>query len=276
MPKVVINGVGIYYEESGLDDRTPLFFMGHGRKSWMWQVQYFSEYYRVVTHDRRGTGFSDDPPGDWTVKDYVEDLRGLMDYLGVERAIVGGSSLGGAISCLFGLDYPDRVLALVLNGQVYYWDKFTNDWVNDMIAGRASLEHQPRSFEWQETGPLTTDPEFAMSRLGSYFLETMREAGSWRTPEQSRSNTVRMLRSLQGWDLRPRAEELRRLGESVPVLVMIGSLEAQSAITGAYEWHRAIPNSEFIVNQGCHHSCPRENPALWNDRAHAFLKRHGL
>ncbi len=276
MPKVEVNGISIYYHESGLEDRTPFFLTGHSRKGWMFQDYYFSEHYRVVTHDRRGTGFSDDPPGDWTVKDYVEDLRGLMDYMGVEKAIVGGSSLGGAISCLFGLDYPDRVHALILNGQVYYWDRFTNEWVDDMIAGTASLRYQPKTFEWEEHGPPTTDRKFGESKLGAAYSEIQREAGSWRTPEQRRLNSTRMLRSLQYWDLRPRAEELRRLGERVPVLVMIGGLESQSAITGAYEWHRAIPNSEYIINQGCHHATPRENPSLWNGRVHGFLKRHGL
>jgi pimeloyl-ACP methyl ester carboxylesterase len=61
MPKVEVNEVDIYYQESGLKDRTPFFLTGHGRKGWMFQDYYFSEHYRVVTHDRRGTGFSDDP-----------------------------------------------------------------------------------------------------------------------------------------------------------------------------------------------------------------------
>jgi pimeloyl-ACP methyl ester carboxylesterase len=276
LPRINVNGVGIYYDTNGLEDNIPLIFTGHGRKGWMWQIQYFSEYYYVITHDRRGTGFSDDPPSEWTIEDYVKDLKGLLDHLGIEKAIVGGSSLGGAVSCLFGLDYPERVLALILNGQVYYWDDLTNKWVEEIIKGEASLEYQPKTFPWQEHGPPTTDPEFIQSPLGSYYLQLMREDGNQRTPEQKRENFTKMLRSLKGWDLRPRSEELKELGERNPVLIMVGGMESQSGITGAYEWHRAIPKSEFIINKKCHHSCPRENPELWNGRVHQFLKRHSL
>ena len=276
MPKVDINGIGIYYEESGLPDKTPFFLVSHGRKSWMWQFFYFSEYYRVITPDRRGTGFSDDPEGEWTVKDYCDDLLGLMDHLGIEKAIVGGHSLGGAISCLFGLDHPDRVKALIFSGQVYYWDRFTNEWVDDMVAGKTTLEFQPKSFDWEERGPPTTNPDFVQSKIGSYYMQIMREAGAWRSPEQRRNNNNRMLKSLQYWDMRPRAKELKKLGEKVPVLIMYGGLESQSGLPVAYEWSKAIPNSEFIINQGCYHGCPREAPMIWNKRVHDFLKRHNV
>ncbi len=276
MPKVDVHGIGIYYDINGLEDKTPMFFTGHGRKGWMWQITYFSEYYKVVTHDRRGTGFSDDPPGNWTIKDYVEDLRGLMDQLGIEKAIVGGHSLGGAISCLFGLDYPDRVLGLIFSGQVYYWDRFVNEWADRQIKEGAGITYQPRSFDWEEHGPPTANPVFTSSKLGSYFGKVMREAGSWRSPEQRRANAVNMVKSLKGWDMRPRAEELKALGEKVPVLIMFGGFESQCGIPLAYEWHKAIPNSEFIINQGCYHACPREDPELWNDRVMGFLKRNKL
>jgi pimeloyl-ACP methyl ester carboxylesterase len=276
LPKVDINGVGIYYDESGLPDKTPFILCSHGRKSWMWQFYYFSEYYRVITPDRRGTGFSDDPEGKWTVKDYCDDLLGLMDHLGIEKAIVGGHSLGGAISCLFGLDHPDRVLALIFSGQCYYWDKLTNEWADERLAGKATLETQPKSFEWDEQGPPTTNPEFAKSPHGAYYLQILREAGKWRTPEQLKKNSINQLKALRGWDMRPRAKDLKRLGEKVPVLIMIGEEESQGGIPLAYEWSKAIPNSEFIINERCYHAAPREDPALWNSRVHGFLKRHGL
>jgi len=70
-----------------------------------------------VTFDRRGTGRSASPPGEWTVADFARDLRGLMDALDIERAIVGGSSLGGIIAAQFALDYPERVHAIIVPKQ---------------------------------------------------------------------------------------------------------------------------------------------------------------
>ena len=276
MPIASVNGVGLYYEESGLGDRTPFVFTGHGRKWWLWQWAYFSEHYRVLTHDRRGTGFSDDPPGDWSVKDFSEDLLGILDHIGVEKAIVAGHSLGAAVACVFGLDHPHRVHALILSGQVYYWDELDNEWVDEMLAGKADLRYQPRSFKWEERGPPTTHPELGSSTIGAYFLKVMSETGKVRSPEQRALNNDRMLRSLRGWDMRPRSDELTKLGARIPVLIMIGGFESQSAIPRAYEWHKAISGSEFVINQGCYHACPRENPGLWNERVKGFLERHGL
>lgn len=276
MPKIDVNGVGIYYEASGLDDKVPFFLTGHGRKSWMWQTTCLSEYYKVVTHDRRGTGASDDPPGDWTIKDFSEDVIGLMDALSIEKAIVGGHSLGGAISCQLGLDHPERVLALVFSGQGLYFGPMQQQWIDDLASGKAEMGYQPKAFEWEERGPPTADPEIVKTRLGAYFASLRREEGSWRTSEQRKLNTLRMIKSLRNWDLRPRADELKRLGEKVPVLISRGEFESKWGTQAAWEWHKAIPNSRFVIVKGCYHGCPRDDPAQWNRNVLEFLRDNGL
>src|SRR6202035_707806 len=56
---------------------------------------------------------TDDP---FTYWDLADDLKGLLDHLGIERAVVGGMSQGGFIALRFALRYPERVSALVLLG----------------------------------------------------------------------------------------------------------------------------------------------------------------
>ena len=71
----------------------------------------------TVTHfDKRGTGLSDRTAGFVGIEERVDDLRAVMDAVGLERAIVGGISEGGPLAMLFAALYPARVEKLILIG----------------------------------------------------------------------------------------------------------------------------------------------------------------
>ncbi|MFQ5436263.1 MAG: alpha/beta fold hydrolase, partial [Anaerolineae bacterium] len=81
----------------------------------MWddQMDAFAQRHRVVRYDVRGWGETADPPGQYS--DY-DDLRGLLNYLGVAQAALVGCSGGGKIALDFALVYPEMVSKLVLVG----------------------------------------------------------------------------------------------------------------------------------------------------------------
>ena len=88
MPRIDADGVELFYESLG--EGTPLVLQAHDHSPWLFfQAPYFSQFYRVITFDRRGTGRSASPPGPWSMADFARDLRGLLDALGIERAIIG-------------------------------------------------------------------------------------------------------------------------------------------------------------------------------------------
>lgn len=68
----------------------------------------------VVRYDLRGHGHSATPVGEWTTADLVADMAALLDELGVERADIGGISLGGQASLAFALRHPERTGALIV------------------------------------------------------------------------------------------------------------------------------------------------------------------
>jgi pimeloyl-ACP methyl ester carboxylesterase len=75
-----------------------------------------TSYARVVMFDKRGTGMSDritELPG---LDQRMDDLRAVMDAVGMEQAAVFGISEGRPLSALFAATYPDRCRALVLYG----------------------------------------------------------------------------------------------------------------------------------------------------------------
>jgi pimeloyl-ACP methyl ester carboxylesterase len=122
MPRVLVNGVRLHYEEVG--QGTPLVFVhefaGEG-PSWHLQVRFFARRHRTITFNARGYPPSDVPTDGaaYSQDQAVEDIRGLLDALGIGRAHVCGLSMGGYATLHFGIRHPDRSLSLVVAGCGY-------------------------------------------------------------------------------------------------------------------------------------------------------------
>ena len=81
---------------------------------WYPVAEALAPQHRVIAYDLRGRGGSDKPERDYDLATHNRDLLGLMDRLGVARAIVMGHSLGAHIAVRFAAHHPDRVAKLVL------------------------------------------------------------------------------------------------------------------------------------------------------------------
>lgn len=78
-------------------------------------LERLASFSRLVMFDKRGTGLSD-RTGIATLEERMDDVRAVMDAVSLERAVVFGTSEGGAMSLLFTATYPERVQALILYG----------------------------------------------------------------------------------------------------------------------------------------------------------------
>jgi len=115
MPKAKVNGINIDYRLSGQGE--PLVMItgtASTQDSWLFQTPVFKKHYRVVIFDNRGAGRSDRPIGPYSIKMMADDTVGLMNHLGIEKAHILGHSMGGMIAQELAINYPERVLRLVL------------------------------------------------------------------------------------------------------------------------------------------------------------------
>ena len=122
MPRVSANGIRLHYEETGAG--VPLVFVHEfagDAQSWHLQVRFFARRYRTIAFNARGYPPSDVPPegGAYSQDHAVEDVRGLLDALGIDRAHICGLSMGGYATLHFGLRHPERALSLVVAGCGY-------------------------------------------------------------------------------------------------------------------------------------------------------------
>src|SRR5215212_6135564 len=83
-------------------------------RSYKQSIGPISQYHRVFAPDWPGYGDSYKPKTIYTTEYYVDFLGHLMDALGLEKASLVGTSMGGAISLGFGLRSPQRVEKLIL------------------------------------------------------------------------------------------------------------------------------------------------------------------
>lgn len=111
-----VRGQRLYYEDAP-GDGVPV-VLGHGflmdADMFAPQVAALRGRHRVVTWDQRGHGRTVSTAEPFTYWDSAEDLAGLLDELGIDRAVVGGMSQGGFVALRFALSHPDRTAGLIL------------------------------------------------------------------------------------------------------------------------------------------------------------------
>ncbi len=116
MPHAEINGQKIYFEDTGGDG--PPVILAHGflmdHEMFAPQVAALRGTHRVVTWDERGFGLTEYDGKPFSYWDSASDCIGLLDHLGIDRAVVGGMSQGGFLSLRVALSAPDRVRGLIL------------------------------------------------------------------------------------------------------------------------------------------------------------------
>ncbi len=156
MPFATVDGREIYFEDSGGDGPAVIFSHGFLMDHEMFapQVDALGGDFRCLTWDERGFGNTAvDAP--FTYYDSAKDCLGILDHLGIERAVLAGMSQGGFLSLRAALTAPDRVAGLVLID--------TQSGPEDPAALPA---YQAMNAEWLANGPANVQDVVAGLILG--------------------------------------------------------------------------------------------------------------
>lgn len=116
------DGIRLYYEETGTG--TPVIFVHEfagDLRSWEPQLRRFSRLYRCIAFNARGYPPSDVPesPASYSQALAADDIKAVLDHLGIEQAHIVGLSMGGFATLHFGFRHPRRALSLCIAGCGY-------------------------------------------------------------------------------------------------------------------------------------------------------------
>ena len=221
------------------------------------QLAAFGDRYRCVTIDFRGHG---DTPADagFTYWDVADDVLAVLDALGIEDAVLAGTSQGGFVALRVALLAPRRVRGLVLMGtsagaedpqRAAGYQALAEAWLRDgpseaLAAGVATICFGPKPLpEWQARW--LTVPGAVVGRITT--------------------------------TLATRDGVLGRLGEiTAPALVLHGDADAAYPVTEAEQLAAGLPNAEpLVVVPGGAHFLSLTDPGAVDPAVEDFLSRLG-
>ena len=140
MQRLNFGKVSLAYEEAGTGD--PPFVFVHGwtcnHRDFAPQVEHFGRRHRVIAVDLRGHGASDAPQQRYTVPGFADDVAWLCAQLGVDRPVLVGHSMGGAIVLEVAARHPDVPRAIVMLDAAPIADPAAAD--SALVALAAALE----------------------------------------------------------------------------------------------------------------------------------------
>lgn len=160
------NGLRLAYVEAGNPEGQALLLL-HGytdsSRSWSLMVPHLSKY-RLLIPDMRGHGATDAPACCYSLSQFADDARLLLDALKVPRASVAGHSLGSMVAITLAAEHPERVSNLILIGSTALVPVKRGDWLYDnALALKAPLDPSSQFLrDWHPANqPTQVDPVFA-------------------------------------------------------------------------------------------------------------------
>lgn len=276
---VEVNGIKVHYKMYGAGEPVIILMHGFGAYSFSFDpvIRQLSEYGTVIAFDRPAFGFTERPildawegPNPYT-NEFASDLTvGLMDALGVDKAILVGHSAGGAVAILTYYRHPERVSALILEDAAVYGGGAP--WYIGLFLWLPQV---------QRLGPLLVRGIAGDSGISAIYL-------AWHDDSKITPDTIEGYRRplmAEGWDYAlwqftlasGRSDLKSNLSKiSVPVLVITGSEDKIVPPANAARLAEDILGSTLVVIPDCGHIPHEETPQEFLDAVIAFLKSNGL
>ena len=264
MPTAKINGINIYYESHG--DGFPLVFaygIGGNTTEWEPQIPVLAQRYRFIVWDPRGHARTDSPPDaeQYTQEIFAEDLKGLLDHLGIQQAYVGGLSMGAGIATRFTIRHPQRVAALLII------DSFS----------ASGLETPPENRRMREEIIRLTEAE-GMEAVAEYSIQNNPNIAH--TAAQGKEQEERIRQMYRALNPVGYAHSTRMIlnatfdaslleGIKAPTLVLAG--QEDGALPACRFIHEKIAGSKLVVIPGAGHLSNLDQPEVFNQAVLEFL-----
>ena len=258
--KIKANGIEIDYQ---IDGEGPVVTFSHSLacnlSMWDEQVRALQGRYRVLRYDTRGHGQTAAPAGAYTLEQLADDLKGLLDGLGIAATHFVGLSMGGMIGQVFALKYPAMVQSLVLcdttsrypSGAAAVWEERIK------TVGAKGMEPMvaPTLERWF-TAPFRARRKDLMDRVGAMIRST------------PAAGYIGCCHALPKINVTERLRDVR-----CPALVIVGEEDPGTPVDMARDIQAALPVAELAVLCRASHLSNVEQPGEFNRVLGSFLDK---
>jgi pimeloyl-ACP methyl ester carboxylesterase len=260
MSRVQLNGIERFYQEAGSGD--PLLLINGLTGTclgWEPLVPALAERFRVITSDNRGVGRSAAPPGPYTTRQMADDAAALLAHLGIGRAHVVGSSMGGMIAQELALAYPQLVDRLVLYGTFARpRHAIMEPWLTFVVQMAERLDPSAVTLGWLPW--LYTPAFFAQPEQVEAVL-------AWLEPYPAPAHGI----AAQAEAVRSH-DTLERLPQiTAPTLVLVGAEDVVTPLYYSRELAERIPGATLQVLERGGHEALWEHPEAGIEALLKFL-----
>lgn len=252
-------GARLYYEVAG--SGPPLVLVhGLGVDLRMWDDQFttLAQHFRVVRYDARGFGRSALPTAE--PYSHADDLKGLLEHLGIARTALAGLSFGGRVATHFTLTYPEMVQRLILVDSGMNGYQYSAEWNALWTAIREEAATKgPQAGNALWLGHPLLAPAREQTAVASRLAQMIAEYSGWHWVN---TDPVRWGEVSD----RQRLDEIR-----VPTLIIIGERDLPDfhAIAAFLQQH--IPHARTAMLERVGHMTNMEAPEQFNRLVEAFL-----
>jgi len=218
-----------------------------------------------ISVDPRGAGETDKPEGVYSTELFAEDISGLMQALGIERAHIAGLSLGAAIGMWLAVKQPQKVKSLSIHSGWAKTDAFIEAIIESwriMLKATGSVTEMIIAgiFPWCFTPELyASKPDYIQSLAG--FVRSR--------PPQPADAFLRQADAVLAHDLESQLGQIK-----APTQITFGRHDLVTSTRFAAALTENVPDSEFIIFEDCSHAPIYENVADFNQKTLDFLQRH--
>ncbi len=247
MPYVSVDGNQIHYYHAGVGEPAVVFVHGAGGSGRVWhsQLSALENRCRAIAIDMPGHGRSEGDPLS-SVREQAGFIARFLDALGLEKPVLAGHSMGGAICQEFALGFPSRLQGLVL------------------ISTGARLRVNPQIIQALEQGEF---PFADASHLISPSAQPALADVAWQ--EMRTTALPALLADFQACDQFDRVNDIAQI--RVPVQIIAADEDAMTPLKYSRYLQQGIPGSHLAVITGAGHMGMVEKPAEVNQVILDFL-----